>query len=282
MALKGLRVLIASSGNARAIDYALSTCDYLIKKDVTVVLDYELHKLNKSCKLASYGEDYDLIIVFGGDGTILRTFSHWKKGAYLGVNCGRVGFLTEVTPENIFEALTKIDNNEFFYEDHSAASVSSEVYPSVSALNDVVVNSDKLGRIITLKIEINNKHLYTLSGNGIIVSTNAGSSAYALSAGGSLIMPDVDAFILVPVCTFLGKTFPVVISPDSTITITNLSKYRAPNVIVDGQLYYTLGYKESIMVTRSPDIIRFIRFTDNFVDRVRSKLIKLNPDDLYG
>lgn len=277
-----MKILVTSSGNSNALGYAISTCEYLVKKGAKVSVEEQLHHSSNSYRLAKTADKFDLIIVFGGDGTILRTFSNWKDAPFLGVNCGRVGFLTEITPEQIYEALAKIDNNEFSYETHRAISVYSNQCSSTSAINDIVVAPDKNGGVITLKIEVNDKHLYTTSGSGIIVSTTTGSSAYALSAGGSLIMPDVDAFILVPVCPFLGRTFPIVISPNSKVAITNLSKYRIPQVLVDGQKYCSLEHNEKVIVTKSSDDVKFIRFQDNFLERVRSKLIKLSPEDLYG
>jgi len=273
-------ILITSSKKSNSKKVALDVFDKMLKKGYKVLLDSFLAKKiegeHKVCK----DDKIDFIMVFGGDGTILKTFTNWKNTPILGINCGRVGFLSEIQPEEIEEALNKIEKQEYFIEEHSTITISSENYPSLSAVNDVLVAADNVGQNLLLKIYVNDQYFYTLYGDGLIVASCTGSSAHSLSAGGSLLMPNINAVILVPVCPFSKKIVPIVIPSDKEIKIENLSKYRAGKVVIDGKSYYSLGYKESITVSDSEDKISFMRFSDNYIERVREKLLKFNFDDL--
>jgi len=244
-----------------------------------VLLDQYLSKKVKGIDQVCQDDKLDFIFVFGGDGTILKTFAKWKNIPILGVNCGRVGFLSETDPSHINEAIEKIGKNEYLIEKNSTIAVSAKAYSTISAANDVIVTSDKIGQMIRLKVEVNDKYLYSLHGDGLIISSRIGSSAYSLSAGGALLMPGVDAFSLVPICPFSKRIVPMVIPFDAKIAVTNLSKYRAGKVVVDGQSYYSIGYNETISVVKAEDQINFVRFSDNYVLRVREKLLRYNPDD---
>ncbi|MBY8999347.1 MAG: NAD(+)/NADH kinase [Candidatus Heimdallarchaeota archaeon] len=279
MVSKDSCILITSSNQEKTKEVALAAYDCLKKREYNVYLDFFLAEKRDDLDPICSEITVELVLVYGGDGTILKTFKTWKNIPILGVNCGRVGFLCEIEPEELDEAFDKIERNEFFTEFYSALAVSTETSPTISAANDVIVTSDKVGQLITLKVQINDRYLYTLNGDGLIVSTCVGSSAYSLSAGGSLVMPNIDAFSLVPICPFSRRIIPLVISSNVRITITNLSVYRAGHVVIDGATYYSLGNGESISVVRSTDKIGFLRFSDNYVERVRDKLLKYNPDD---
>lgn len=279
MVSKDSCILITSSSQEKVKQIALSAYNRLKERGFNVFPDSFLAERMVDVEPVCSELTVELILVYGGDGTILKTFKNWKNTPILGVNCGRVGFLSEIKPEELDEALDKIEKNDFFIEYYSALAVSTVTFPTMSAANDVVVTSDKIGQIISLKVQVNDKYLYTVNGDGLIISTCVGSSAYSLSAGGSLIMPNLDAYNLVPICPFSRRVVPLVISSDVTLTITNMSDYRAGHVVVDGATYYSLGNGESITVQKSTDKIGFLRFSDNYVERVKGKLLKYDPDD---
>jgi NAD+ kinase len=272
-------ILITSSSQEKVKKIALSAYDRLKERGFNVFLDSFLAERVVDIEPICSEMTVELILVYGGDGTILKTFKNWKNIPILGVNCGRVGFLSEIKPEELDEALDRIEQNDFFTEYYFALAVSTDAFSTISAANDVVVTSDKIGQIISLKVQVNDKYLYSVNGDGLVVSTCVGSSAYSLSAGGALIMPNVEVFNLVPICPFSRRIVPLVISSDVKLTITNLSDYRAGHVVVDGATYYSLGHGESITVQKSTDKIGFLRFSDNYVERVKNKLLKYDPDD---
>lgn len=279
MVSKDSCILITSSSQEKVKKIALSAYDRLKERGFNVFLDSFLAERVVDIEPICSEMTVELILVYGGDGTILKTFKNWKNIPILGVNCGRVGFLSEIKPEELDEALDRIERNDFFTEYYFALAVSAEAFSTISAANDVVVTSDKIGQIISLKVQVNDKYLYSVNGDGLVVSTCVGSSAYSLSAGGALIMPNVEAFSLVPICPFSRRIVPLVIPSDVKLTITNLSNYRAGHVVVDGATYYSLGHGESITVQKSTDKIGFLRFSDSYVERVKNKLLKYDPDD---
>jgi len=268
-----LILLVASKKNS-ALNAASDALSTLIEKGYKVALSQILAKDLKKKEFVIQGEQPDLIIVFGGDGTILKTFTKWKQSPILGVNCGRVGFLTEIYPEELNWAIEKLTKEEYIVEQFTTVAVSSDSYPTLSAVNDIIIAPKNPGNIMKLKVEINDKLFYVIEGDGVIVSTSAGSSAYARSAGGPLIMPDVDAFCLVPICPFIVNVSPLVLSPDTVVKVTNEAEFRTGIVIVDGLSHYTLEKDEHVIITKSKEIIRFIRFSENYIKRVRKKLLE--------
>ena len=274
MLTKDSLILLVSSEKESALISASEALSMLLKKGYKVALSQVLAKNLRKSDFIIQGQQPDLVIVFGGDGTILKTFTQWKESPILGVNCGRVGFLTEIIPQKLDWAINKILNDEFIIEEFSTVAVSSESYPPISAVNDITIVPKNHGNIMRLKVEINDKLFYVIEGDGVIVSTSAGSSAYARSAGGPLIMPNVEAFCLVPICPFIVNVSPIVFSTDTVVTVTNEAKFRTGIVVVDGQAHYTLGYNENVKIYKSGEKIRFIRFSDNYIKRVRNKLLE--------
>ena len=278
--IKDSCILIRSSSNEKAKEVAIQAYHKLKKKNYNVFLDALLSKEITDATKVCIDDKIDFIFVFGGDGTILKTYANWKNTPILGINCGKVGFLTELVPDEFESVIEKLEKQEYFIETHSTLAVSTKTYPTISAANDAIVTSDKIGQMIFLRVEVNDRFLYTVHGDGLIIASCVGSSAYSLSAGGSLLMPKVDAFTLVPICPFSKRVIPIVIPSSAKIMIKNLSKYRAGKVVIDGQSYYSLGYKETIKVEKSDESINFVRFSDNYVSRVREKLLRFNPDDI--
>lgn len=272
-------ILITSSSHKDAKEYAINAFQTLKSRGYLVYLDSFLSKEVDDDSKVCLDEKLHLIFVFGGDGTILKTYAKWKNAPILGFNCGKVGFLTETCPEDFDTAIRQLESGDYIIENFNTLVISTPAFPSLSAANDLVVTSDKIGQIVTLKVELDGQYLYTVGGDGLIVSTSVGSSAYSLSAGGSLLMPNVNAFTLVPICPFSRRIFPMVVSQNTTIRITNVSEYRAGNVIIDGNMYYSLGNNESIEITKSNDTIKFVRFSKSYVPRVRKKLLRYDPED---
>ncbi|MCK4845871.1 MAG: NAD(+)/NADH kinase, partial [Candidatus Heimdallarchaeota archaeon] len=189
--------LVTSSKREKAVKTALTAFNKLKESGYNVILDSNLD--GGKGQFDESNQKIDVVLVFGGDGTILKTLSRWINLPILGVNCGRVGFLTEIEPDELIKAIEKFERNEFFYEEYTTLSVVATNCSNLVAVNDVIVIPDKTGRIITLKVSINGEPLYTFNGDGIIVASTTGSSAYSRSAGGPLIMPTVDAFSIVAI-----------------------------------------------------------------------------------
>ncbi len=273
-------ILITSSRHKDSRELALSFHEKLEAKGYTSFLDTYLADSLEQPELACPGKKPSIVFVFGGDGTILKTYEIWKNVPIFAINCGKVGFLTEIDPEEIEDALRDLEAGKGFIESFSTIEISSKNSETVSAVNDVVITCDTIGQSISLKLHVDDEYVYTLDGDGLIIATSIGSSAYGLSAGGSLIVPTVEAIITVPICPFSRRVVPMVFPLNSKLTVTNLSKTKYGSIVIDGKVHYNIGYKESIEIKRSDDKINFIRFTENYITRVREKLLRFNPDDL--
>lgn len=273
-------ILITSSNHKGSIELALSFHEKLLEKGYTSFLDIFLAEKIKEPKFACTDEEPTIVFVFGGDGTILKTHELWRNAPIFGINCGKVGFLTEIDPDEIDEAFVSLEKGEGFVESYSTIKISSKNSSTTSAVNDVVVTADKIGQSISLKLYADDQYVYTLDGDGLIVATSIGSSAYGLSAGGSLIVPAVEAIITVPICPFSRRVVPMVFPLNSKLKVTNLSKTKNGSVVIDGKEHYKIGYKESIEIEKSEEKIKFIRFSENYITRVREKLLRFNPDDI--
>ncbi|UCG86164.1 MAG: NAD(+)/NADH kinase [Gemmatimonadota bacterium] len=232
--------------------------------------------------------DVDLLITFGGDGTLLRGARMIaSRGApILGVNLGRVGFLTSTGPEGLEDALTAIRRREYRLESRSALDTciqdeSGAVRAAAVALNDIVVHKEGVARVVRITVWIDDEEVGVYSSDGVIVSTPTGSTAYALSAGGPIVMPDVDALIITAICPHTLAVRPLVVSGDAAITMQQAKPWRDEVLVsYDGQVEATLKSQERVVVRRSPDSVKLIRFgTKGYFAGVRNKLQWGDLDD---
>lgn len=194
------------------------------------------------------GRDCDLVVVVGGDGTLLaaaRSLYRYEV-PILGINLGRLGFLVDVSPERMHECLAGVLAGHYTRERRFLLRVhilqGDELLHDGVVLNDVVIHKWRMARMIELETQINGQYVNTHRADGLIVSTPTGSTAYALSGGGPLLTPNLNALALVPICPHTLSDRPIVISADSRIDVrlanTPASEVR---VTLDGQIDYDLG-----------------------------------------
>jgi NAD+ kinase len=216
----------------------------------------------------------DFIITIGGDGTILRTSITLLKPEppILAINMGVRGFLTEVEPKNACEAVEKILKGEYKIEKCSKLSVKAGEETMPDALNDVVISGGEPSKILYTQICKDGKPILKCQADGLIVATQTGSTGYSLSAGGPVLDPAVDAFVITPICSltvFHSLVFPA----DSTITF-NVIMPKEMLVLIDGNYRKLVSGKEPMLnVTVSKNVTSFIRFESDFYDRLRSRLL---------
>jgi len=261
-----------------AIELAGEVAHFLIKKKVDVLLDSSIVKELKrfdNLSIDLKDMDADLIIAIGGDGTILRTqrFINGKKIPLFGINMGTVGFLTEIDPEDTFNAMEEVLAGNYFVEKR----VQLRVYHNgelPSALNEVVMMTRKPAKMLHIEISVDNEIVEELRADGIIVATPSGSTAYAMSAGGPIVDPRVDALLIVPICPFKLGSRPTLVPNESDIKVKLLREGKKAIAVIDGQFEEEINYMDEVIFKKSDTCAYFVRLTQDFYKRVREKLTK--------
>ena len=217
--------------------------DFLTGRDLEILLEEATaerlpnHGL-ETADMTQLGQRCDLAIVVGGDGTFLhaaRSLAE-RNVPLLGINLGRLGFLTDISPEQMPGTLDQILSGR--YREEQRFLLHAEINGhSCTAFNDVVVHKWNIARMIELESRINGSFVETQRSDGLIVSTPTGSTAYALSGGGPLLQPDLNAIVLVPICPHTLSNRPIVVSGDSLIEIQvcESSELEHVRITCDGQ-----------------------------------------------
>ena len=221
----------------------------------------------------------DLLVVLGGDGTMLAAarLLEGRATPILGVNTGGLGFLTEVTPDEIYKALDSIFENAYTVEERlmlrSRITRHGQQVGGASVLNDVVLSKGTLTRMVQMEIRINRQFVTGLRGDGLIISTPTGSTAYSLSSGGPILNPAVHAVILTPICPHTLTNRPIVIPQDARIEIFISSREEGAMATFDGQVGISLRHEDMIEVSASDHYAKLIRFPERtFYEVLRKKL----------
>jgi NAD+ kinase len=221
----------------------------------------------------------DMVVVLGGDGTMLGTARLVAPAGVpvLGVNLGGLGFITEIYTDEIFEAMEKIIRGECPTEERMMLSArltrEGEEISRYTALNDIVINKGAMVRIVDLEVRVNKAFVTMFKSDGAIVATPTGSTAYSLSAGGPILYPTLQALVLTPISPHTLTNRPLVLPDDAEIEMTLKSHSDGVLLSLDGQVGYTLMSGDTIIVEKSPHVATLFRAggRDHF-DILRTKL----------
>ena len=226
---------------------------------------------NEKFSLDCAGAVPDVVVAFGGDGTMLRAVSECsqKSVPILGVNLGKVGFLTEIGCENLQEAAKKLLNGEYFVEKRIMLQIVSGD-KKYYALNEAAL-SGSLCRVAEVTVEIDGTLADKVRADGMLVSTPTGSTAYSLACNGPVLSPDVEAFIINAICPHSLHSCPIVVGSGSQITLK--SESEGLNLVVDGTIVEKSGKNITLQIGKAPVSAEFIRFSkQNFYNRLLHKL----------
>jgi len=223
--------------------------------------------------------DLELVIVLGGDGTILRA-AELTRGCpvpLLGVNLGHVGFLAESEREDLTETVTRALARDYTVEERLTLSVrvkvDSEVVYETWALNEATVEKASRERMLEVVIEVDGRPLSSFGCDGVVMSTPTGSTAYAFSAGGPIVWPGVDALLFVPLSPHALFARPLVVGPDSFFAVEVLDRTQGTGVLwCDGRRAHDLPRGARVVVRRSDEPVRLARLSQGpFTDRLVHK-----------
>lgn len=266
--------IIAKQNKPEAVTITGRLVEWLQPKGVEVYIEEEIEKslrpnltapfLNpvKREEIPSHAE---MIIVLGGDGTLLSVArlvgSH--EVPILGVNLGGLGFLTEITLEELYRVLERVIQGDFVTDErvvfHAAVIRRGERLAEFIVLNDAVINKGALARIIDLETTINGEYLTTFKSDGLIISTPTGSTAYNLSAGGPIVYPSLHCIIITPICPHTLTNRPIVIPDDVEVRAILKSRQQEVILTLDGQQGFVLEFGDVVEVKKAEGKILLIK-----------------------
>ncbi|MGH4125658.1 MAG: NAD(+)/NADH kinase [Clostridium sp.] len=229
-------------------------------------------------------KDLDIIIALGGDGTILRTSRNLNNSSIpiLGVNIGNLGFLSSVELNEFEKAMKKLIEDDYYVEDRMILNCTlpgRDNQEEYTALNDIVVSKGTLARVVKYELHIDSKFYIDFTGDGLIIATPTGSTAYSLSAGGPIIYPNLDVIAVTPICPLSLSMRTIVLDCKSEISINIKSEHESIFLTLDGQRAIKLNNYEKILVSVSNEKCRLVKFNDyNYFEILRKKIISRTTD----
>jgi NAD+ kinase len=253
--------LVSRLDEPEALEVARQLARQLRKKGISVVAESELAKRGRLGGGAYLNElKADVVVTVGGDGTVLKTAMTIpeQETPILAVNMGRRGYLTEVEPEKAMRAMESFRKGNYRLEKRAKLAVDMNGTHIVDALNEVVVSSGSPAKMLDLKLSADSQRLLEFRGDGVIVSTATGSTAYAMSAGGPIVDSSVDAFVVTFICP-LDSIRPTVVSMNRTLSIETASPKLKVLIVADGRFQRELEHDVKLHITKSKHYTAFVR-----------------------
>jgi NAD+ kinase len=284
-------LVVAHTGRADSLEAGAQVCRQLIDAGITPVVSADEHAelIEAAPGLAPLAlldrevakEALELVIVLGGDGTILRAaeIARGCDAPLLGVNLGHVGFLAEAEREDLPATVARALARDYEVEERMTIGVrvklDDEVIHETWALNEASVEKASRERSLEVVVEVDGRPLSSFGCDGVVMSTPTGSTAYSFSAGGPVVWPSVDALLMVPLSAHALFARPLVVGPDSSLAVELLERSVGTGVLwCDGRRTFDLPSGARVVVRRSPIPVRLARlnpapFTDRLVNKFR-------------
>lgn len=246
----------------------------------SLAFERELHELAGHGEPLASPEGLDALVTLGGDGTLLRgaRFLEGRDVPILGINLGRLGFLTTCRPAEAEEGLRRLAAGDYEAERRMALAATTHDRTGREtsrhlALNDVVLHKGGFARVLRLSVSVGDELIGTYSADGVVVSTPTGSTAYSLSAGGPVVVPTVESIVVTPVSPHTLALRPLVLDPGCRVTLQPDAGPDELLVTVDGQVGTTLDRGHTLVVRKAATPVRIVRLPGtSFFERLRRKL----------
>ncbi|MBF0281228.1 MAG: NAD(+)/NADH kinase [Zetaproteobacteria bacterium] len=264
--------------DARARAVAGELIAWLHGKNCTVLHDTFVSDVGDATSLATMAERVDLMIVLGGDGTLLHVGRYFvgREIPILGINLGRLGFLTDTPVGSMFDVVARVLAGDFKSKCHFSLAVQTyrdeRLIAEGIALNDVVMQRGMVPRMIAFEMYIREQFVFRLRADGLVLATPAGSTAYALSSGGPIVHPDMEAISVVPVCPHTLSNRPIVV-PAADLIELRLTESDGNSLLhLDGQEHVDLVIGDRVMVQRGASISLVYLPERHYYEVLRTKL----------
>jgi len=235
-----------------------------------------LHKMNvQTVDFESYTDKVDFYCTIGGDGTILQLIHRAKylDAPILGINLGGLGFLAEISLETLEKSLTAVLQGSYIVNRRIMLQAKGPDGQKFYAANDVVVHRGTNRHLVDIAVNVGGRYINTFAGDGLIIATPTGSTAYSLAAGGPILTPDMSAFALTPIAAHTISNRPIVLSSAEEITLEYLNNYEPLEVTFDGIETITLPPHELLTVNLAPSTFGLVSLENSdFFSTLRSKL----------
>ncbi|WP_455368015.1 NAD(+)/NADH kinase [[Eubacterium] cellulosolvens] len=265
--------LVAKINDEAALNLALETHRYLSSKAIKVFPENEFakkKKLKNGRRLEAL--DANFIITVGGDGTVLRTcMGIPKQVPILAVNMGRLGYLTEIDPQDVYKLIDQYLEGRYRLDTHSKLSVSMGNKHLSDSLNEVLITSTSPSKMVHLNVTLDQEEFTEFSADGIIISTPTGSTAHAFSAGGPILHPSLNAFNLVFICPL--EPIRAIIVPDNKRVTVQVGKNVSALVTIDGAFSKKIPPASEIVIMKAENDAIFIRFGEHFLSKSLTRLL---------
>ncbi len=242
---------------------------FLEGRGITVQLEKNLGTMMESPGVPQAEMEVDIIISIGGDGSLLRVLNDSKVPVF-GINAGVLGFLTEIPMSLMEEGLERLLSGDFFVEERSRLAVHRDGKFIYDCVNEAVLHTDEVAKIRNFQVFIDKERAMVVRADGVIVATPTGSTCYALSAGGPILDPRVDAFVITPLAPFKLSARPIVVSNKSSVMIQSVNK--PCTLVLDGRETEDLAPMEEIEFSLSEKKAKFVRLGQGFYNRIEEKL----------
>ncbi|MBU2235051.1 MAG: NAD(+)/NADH kinase [Proteobacteria bacterium] len=274
--------IIANIAKEKSSEYTASLREWMIGRGLEVYLEEGIAaKIGglPGVERRKLWSIVDLIVVFGGDGTILRTarLVRDRDVPIVGINLGVFGYLTEVNLDEMYSALEVILAGEFQVEKRMMLDVEvsggGKTLLEGSVLNDVVINRGNLSRIVELETTVDDCYMTTFKADGLIISTPTGSTAYSLSAGGPIVFPELYSIIINPICPHTLTNRPIILPESAEIKVTLRTMEKGANVTLDGQVSFTVKSGDTVTIRKSRHVTTLVSSPHRgYLEILRTKL----------
>jgi NAD+ kinase len=272
--------IVAKVASRDAVHIAYELSEWLRRRGLETALDEAtLHDRGVRGEAAfDPAGAYDLVVVLGGDGTLLSVARSLAHGVpILGVNLGNLGFLTEINRGELYPVMVRLLEGRFAIEERSLFDVelrrNGGVPSMLRVLNDAVITKSALARIIELTLRVDGHLIARFRADGLIISTPTGSTAYNLSAGGPVLNPLLPVAVLTPICPHALSLRPIVVPDAGPIEVTLETQAEEVYLTLDGQEGTSLGFRDTVRISRSAAKVQLAKVSDrSFYDSLRGKL----------